>query len=228
MLFNATPFNATPFNAAAATGQGYGAKPPMPTGVAVSGDVYILILTGSNDSLPDVVLPMTSINLRWTLGGLAWMSVVVPNGIEFANEIGSRPNGEILVLSGEKWSNGWTVVSETFRAPLSLSRLDEGSFSNSYSLQGYSDMLSASTVLVTTTNPLIKIWGGLPKNRPAEVIQAKGITFRRGVAGSQELRSQIDTSIRVGDTITHATGSFVVRSMQWFISELTNEILTNE
>jgi len=226
MLFDASSFNSAAFNSSGVAG--YGDKPAMPAGVAVSGDVYILILTGLADGVADVTLPMTSIALRWTQGALAWMSVVVPDGLAFVDEIGLRPNGEIVVLSGEKWSNGWVVVSETLRAPLSLSRLDEGSFSNSYSLQGYSDMARNPSNLIAADDPNIIVWGGLPTNRPAEVRTPAGVTFRRGAAGAQELRAQMDTSIRIGDTMSHAAGSFVLRSLQWSISDLTNEILMLE
>jgi len=227
MLFNSTSFNTTAFNASGAA-SGYGAKPAMPAGVAVSGEVYLLMLTGANDATTDVTLPMTNINLRWTAGGLAWVSVTVPNGIDHVNDISARPKGELVILRGEQWSNGWVVISETLRAPMSVSRLDEGTQSNSYSLQGYSDMLKAATGTVSSTDPNFKFWGGLPTDRAPATINAQGVTFRRGSAGGQEIRAAVDTSIRPGDTVTFSAGSFVVRSLQWFIGDTIREMLLTE
>lgn len=200
----------------------------MPAGVAVSGEVYILVLTGVGNNTTDVVLPMTSINLRWMIGGLAWISVVIPNGINYALDIAARPLGEMVILRGEKWSNGWTVISETLRAPLALSRLDSGSLSNSYTLQGYSDMLTSAVGNVSIPDPLFKFWGGLPKTRPPEIVPLQGITFKRGTAGGHETRSLVDTFIRPGDTVTYLAGGFIARSIQWTINESSREMLIAE
>jgi len=227
MLFNSSSFNVTPFNGSEST-PGYGSKPAMPAGVALSGEVYILILTGGNDATTDVTLPITGINLRWTLGGLAWVNGVVPDGLTFAPDIAARPNGELVFLRGERWTNGWVVISETLRAPVSLSRLDEGTLSNSYSLQGYSDMLSPAAAVVSSGNPDFKFWGGLPKDRAAQTIAVTGVTFRRGAAGGQEIRAGINTNIRPGDTVTFPAGSFVVRSIQWFIGDTLREMMLTE
>jgi len=57
---------------------------------------FILTITGKNDGLEDIEIPMSSFQYRWTYPGTRFIQVVVPT-LDYADQISDRSNGTIKV-----------------------------------------------------------------------------------------------------------------------------------
>lgn len=162
----------------------------------VSSVTYTLTLTGAPDNKTDVTLPMASYSSRLRSGESSYLQVSVPNARAYASYISQRPNGELVVRRGVRYSDGSTTVQELARASLSAVNLDVGSRSSSVSLQGRE----------TTTND------------DPKTVALTGSFYRALSGGKRRFRCAIDNTLRPGDTAIIDGESLVVGELQHQVS----------
>lgn len=57
---------------------------------------YLMTITGAGDSLDDVTIPISSLNITLSVSERDFMSVEIP-GLAYLDDINDRPNGQILI-----------------------------------------------------------------------------------------------------------------------------------
>lgn len=169
----------------------------VPTTDIPSTTIYKCTLTGAPDAQTDLVLPISSMQARYRDGGQdSWMSVVVPNGAEFADEISLRPNGQIILDRGVQFIDGEQQLNELLRVDLEDIRDDFGGSRRSVTLSGHTP---------TTTQ--------VPKT-----LALTNVRFRFAGTGKRRYRSDLDTNLRPGDTATFDVESIVVSTISYNVS----------
>jgi hypothetical protein len=162
----------------------------------ISATTYTLTLTGEADSTTDMVLPMASFSSRLRSGNTSYLQVSVPNARAYAAEIASRPNGELIVERGLRWSDGTVEVSEIARGTLSRIDIDTGARSSTASLQA----------------------GGTTTNSAPKTVALAGVSYKANSNGSRRVRSSIDNTLRPGDTATYDGETMVVGDLVHVVS----------
>lgn len=156
---------------------------------------YTLILTGAADSLPDLVLPMSSFQGRLRSGSPSYLSVVIPAAAQYSDAIDARPNGQLVVSRGDRWTDGLIQVTEIARVNLETIRLDQGARSYSATLSGHRQ----------TTN-------SAPK-----AVALAGAQVRSVASGLRRYRCALDNSLRAGDTAEINGESFTAREISYTV-----------
>lgn len=146
---------------------------------------YRCILTGA----PDVTLPISSFQYRLRDGDPSYLSVVVPNGAQWAAEIDARSNGQIVLYKGTEDDSGNQNLVEIARATLETVRPDEGARSYSTTLTGHRTTSATSPKTLTISN----------------------VSYRNVEGGKRRFRSQdIAEFLAPGDTAVIGAESIVV------------------
>lgn len=164
--------------------------PPL----TVSQIQYFATITGTDDSLPDVVVPVSSINARYRTGAESYISVVIPNGSIYEQAITDRPNADISIsrqVGGQS--------TELLNVNLEQMRVDEGSSSGVViTLTGHKQTTNASPKTVT--------------------INPKKVSYYRNGDSSTGIRMLIDPDIKPGDTVVFRGQNIVVAVVTYNIS----------
>ena len=166
---------------------------------------YTCVLTGS----PDLTLPISSFQARYRNGEPSYLSVTVPNAVDYADEIDARSSGQIVITRTTYDSSGAQLSSgELLRVDLETIRLDYGSRSSSASLDGHR----------TTSN-------GTP-----QTVALVGASYKNVNAGLRRFRCSPNTSLRPGDTAQINGEEIVVGYITYTVSvkSETMEILEAE
>jgi hypothetical protein len=112
--------------------------------------LYHCILTGAEDGLGDVDLPLSGIYSRLYSGEPSDHQVTVPFTIEIAEAIDARPNGTIRVFQAASISasgdGGERLVCEF---AIDRSSYHRGAYSASYTLAGSRQTTNATPITVT-------------------------------------------------------------------------------
>ena len=157
---------------------------------------YTLTLTGAPDALEDLILPMSSFQVRLRSDTPNFGSVVIPNGTIYADEIEARPNGEIVISRGVRYTDGATEVDEIARVNFETIRLDQGARSNSVTLVGHK-----------TVSP------GTPKT-----VTLQSASYRSESNGVRRFRTELENTIRPGDTASIDGETMTVDSISYTVS----------
>lgn len=104
------------------------APPAVELPAVIETVTYSAKLTGAPDSLTDISLPISSFNARLRSARESYISIVVPHGGQFIEEIEARPNGEIVIYQN---------ASEIARVNFQDLRLDKGPTATTLTLSGY-------------------------------------------------------------------------------------------
>lgn len=161
--------------------------------VYVSGQVYLLTLTGTADSLPDITLSMSSWQARVRSGTQSFLQVVVPSLTALA-DIESRPNADLVIEGGILLSDGAIIErAELARVNFDTLRYDQGARSASITLTGYKQ---------TTYLP-----------SPAPVTLTGIQLFSVSGSGQRRVRARIDFSLHPGSDVA-------VQGSQWTVGEI--------
>jgi len=96
--------------------------------------IFICILTGVANGLPDIELPISSLQYRQYGHGGTYLSVVVPSAARFAQEILARKNGEAVLYQGIKTSDGKRQLAIMARAGKIAVRHDSGGRNSSVTI----------------------------------------------------------------------------------------------
>lgn len=160
------------------------ASPTPPTPATYSGPplpvVYRLTLTGGQDAVSDVVLPMSSLQARLRTGDPSYLQVVVPNSPDYAEDVVARQNGELVVERALK------DVSGELLYPTEFARVN---------LETISDARGVGSRSITLTGHKQKTY--TPATEPVAI---RGLQYLQ-TGGLKRMRGALDETLQPGDTI---------------------------
>lgn len=176
------------------------AIPPNSRAVNV---IYLCVLTGAPDGLADLELPMSSFQGTLRDGDPSYLACVIPNSADYAAAIAARPNGEIVVSKGYRFSDGTRVVEEIARVDYESLAIDRGGRSDSATISGHKTVSSTAG-----------------KQRALTGVSFYGLQ----VDGKRRVRSDIDHFLRIGDealyTLDGASESLVVGHLTYIVNDV--------
>jgi hypothetical protein len=161
--------------------------------------IFRCYLTGADDGLSDLELPMASFQARMRDGEPSYLSCVIPNASAYEDDIVLRPNGDILVKKGYLLADG-TEQLET---------IADVNFENVQIAQG--GRQGTATVVGHKTRTATS-----PKEREVTGVSYYGLL----ASGKRTIRAALDLFLRPGDTVIYGTGendSFIVGSISYFV-----------
>jgi hypothetical protein len=162
--------------------------------------IYKCVLTGVNDGVDDLVLPMSSLQARIRDGDPTYLSCVIPDSLTYEDDILDRPSGEIVIYKGYRFPDGTEQYEELTRVEYESIQIDRGSRSDSATLTGHK----------TVTSSAAKEW-------PAAGISYYGLQ----ADGKRRIRCDLDMFLKVGDTCIYGTGGgdyFVVGQITCWVA----------
>jgi hypothetical protein len=168
-------------------------------------EFYSLTLTGAPDATTDLVLPISSFQIRLRSGTPTYVSAVVP-GVDQAAAIGARPNGKLRLTYSARYPDGSSDSLQFAEATLNSVRSDEGGTNQSISLTGYQ------------TN----------RNDAPRTVSLTDVTYWSVSAGKHTCRASFDPNIQPGDTVTDSRGSFTVADVTITISTTATQMQLTE
>lgn len=111
--------------------------------------VYQCILTGAENSLDDLVLPISNFTARIKSAAESYLEVSVPNALDYIDEIALRPLSDIVVSTGLKsLYDGDVTYTERARANFEAAPYDLGPTSQTVRLSGHKTVTYSSPVTV--------------------------------------------------------------------------------
>jgi len=147
--------------------------------------IYLCTLTGDNDGVSDINLPLSCFNAKLTDVFESYVLCVVPDVVTYESEIVERKNGEIVIFSGYRTASGEELVEEIFRVPLASIAIAKGGRSETITIFG---------------------WGVVPVGTPKERT-ARGVErVTKQANGKRVIISEIDLFLRCGDVFIYGTG----------------------
>lgn len=165
--------------------------------------IYRCYLTGAGESpvIADLELPMSSFQSTLRDGDPSYLACVVPNIVGYIDEILLRTNGEIVVKKGYRLKNGLEILEEIARVTYENIREDRGATSASGTISGHKTVDSAG----------VKEW------------PISGMSYYSlQTDGKRRLRGEVDTFLRIGDTVQYVLGgesrSFVVGQISYTVN----------
>jgi hypothetical protein len=102
----------------------------------ISSRRYKCTVTGAANSLPDVIIPISSINGRVTNDGVSTLSIVCPEGVNYAAAIEARAAGGFVIESVEDYSDGSSDSSLWVEYPITGVSSDRGAHNWSITISG--------------------------------------------------------------------------------------------
>lgn len=160
------------------------------------GTTYTMVLTGAADETTDITIPMASFSTRMKDGDPSYLQVSVPDARTWSVPVSDRPNGEIVISRGDRYSDGSIEVTEIARALLTYVSVDIGARSSSISMQGRSE----------ATNP------------DPQTIEITGVSYRSTSGGKRRFRCPINNALRPGDSAIIGNEVIVVTELQHQVS----------
>ncbi len=175
---------------------------PEPDGVCV----FYFTLTGANDGLPDVQIPISSFQARLRSGAATYLSLVIP-GMAYSAQITARLNGVLKIdmayitdISTMEEVNRETIIQANFDEI----RVDKGAMSQSITLSGYKK-----------------------KTYSAKTITLNGSNYRNTINGTLRYRFPVpNVYLNPGDTVTVGDDTFIANVISYSVSARTGGIST--
>lgn len=168
--------------------------------VGTAKTVYKCILTGANDGVDDIVLPISSFQARIRNGEPTYLSCVIPDSVTYTADILARTNGEIIIQKGFLFADGSEQYEEITRVTYESVQINRGARSDSATLTGHKT--------VTLSSP--KEW------------TVSGVSFYGLQAdGKRRIRCALDMFLKVGDICIYGTGGgdyFTVGQISCWVS----------
>jgi len=156
---------------------------------------YTFVLTGFNDGITDVTIPVSSFQARLRSGDPTYLSTVIP-GMDYAGAISARPNGEMIVSMQYYSGKLLLQTEEIIRADLEDINISEGSKSKSIVLTGHKTQTTGGKT-VTLLNP----------------------TYRNLYQGKYAYRCATpDIFLRPGDTVVCGEDTFTADLITYVVS----------
>jgi hypothetical protein len=161
-------------------------------------NIYLCVLTGVDDGVADLIIPISSFQSTMRDGDPSYLACVVPNSIDFVAAIAARPNGDIVIRKGYKFSDGTTQTEEICRVDYESLQISRGAHSDSAILSGHKTITSTDPKSVTLANT--SFYG----------LQADG---------KKTFRADPDLFLRVGDTAVYGAESIIVEQISYMVSD---------
>jgi hypothetical protein len=158
--------------------------------------VYQCILTGDADSLDDLIIPISSFQSTQRDGDPSYLSCVFPNSVNYIAGIAARPNGDIVVKKGYRYSDGTMNLEEICRADYESLQINRGGRSDSATISGHKTTASSS-----------------PASRTLTGVSYYGLQ----TDGKRTFRAEPDLFLRVGDTAVYGSESIIVGQIAYYV-----------
>ncbi|MCK9362150.1 MAG: hypothetical protein M0P74_00885 [Syntrophales bacterium] len=162
--------------------------------------IYYCILTGANDGVDDVILPISSFQARARDGEPSYLSCVVPDSLSNEAAILARTNGEIIIQKGVRLHDGTEQMEELMRVDYEDVQIHRGAYSDSAIIGGHK----------TVTSSAPKEWA------------VSGVSFYGLQSdGKRSIRANMDLFLRPGDTCIYGNGGndyFTVGMITYWVS----------
>lgn len=156
--------------------------------------LYYFTLTGSADGVADITIPMSTFNYRLRDGDPGYLQVTLP-GVEYADAIAARSNGEMVVEMAFAVDGVEHHREELARIDLEEIRVDEG-----------------------TTSRTITLTGHRTESWSAKIVTLAGITYKAEYGGKRRVRcAEPDMYLRPGDTVRVGSESWTAGYVQTVI-----------
>jgi len=167
--------------------------------------IFECMLTGAEDGLDDLTIPISSFQSRLMAEGKSYLSVVAP-GDELWDDIADRQNGRLQVQNC-RVLDGEIIQRETVAyCQLEEIRIDKGAVNVSLSLSGYK---------------------AIPES--AAEIDIQKVTYKSINKGKVSIRTpEIDFYLKPGDTVTADGESFVAGSINISVGESQRQMQITE
>lgn len=167
---------------------------------AQSAVIYTCTLTGGEDGLDDLTLPMKSFQCRLRDGERSYTACVIPDVDTYIDGIEARTNGEIIIRKGVRLENGNETYEEFARSNFYSLRYDQGPKNESITIVGYKQKTNQA-----------------PTTREVENVMFRGLQEN----GERRYRAPIDPFLKPGDTAIIGDASIVVAQINYQISRHT-------
>lgn len=154
---------------------------------------YLCVVTGDADGMTDLVVPISSFQGRFRSGDPSFLSVVAP-GLDYAEAINARANGDLIVYMVKTYANGYVHTAQLMAVDLENIDLDEGSTSQSITLSGHRTEAQS------------------PK-----AYTLRGPSYHSIRIGRTRYRCVPDLYVRPGDTVTVNGETFVAGLITWTV-----------
>ena len=179
---------------------------------AVTQQVYKLILsyTGFND----LTIPISSIQARISIRQ-TYVDVVIPNGLDFIDEIADRIDGYLMIYKGAKWSDGREQFNLLMQAKIEAVQSNEGSTNASISLRGRTlDPDFGTQGLAFSENAFV----GNTTTGAVRVRRITGVQYESISANQRRVRCAVDTFLRPNDVVSYRDVTWVAGAVTYYIS----------
>ena len=163
--------------------------------------LYKFVLTGANDSLADVEIPISSFQMRQYNTNLSYLSVVIPN-LDSATDISDRANGTLEL---------YLCYADTALTELLRIRLIEVSFDSVYQSEG-----PVNQSITLSGNETTAMKNARLANIKSVTLTNAWVNYSQTTDGKIRLRlSKPHRSLIAGDTAISEAGTFVVDMVTW-------------
>lgn len=162
---------------------------------------YFLTITGVDDGLEDIDIPMASFQSRRRSGDPTYLNAVIPS-VAFINYLTDRPNGTMIVSQGYELDGAVLQRERVVETSIDSVNVYQGGTNNSIVLIGYT----------TTTYT--------PKS-----IQLNGLTYKGTVGGKTTYRlAEPNIFLNPGDEVTVGNDVFTAGVISYSISANSQQI----
>jgi hypothetical protein len=162
--------------------------------------IFTCTITGADDGLTDIIVPISSFQCRMRNGDPSFLSVVVPNSGLYADAITERDNGDIVIKMGPLFSDGTFQLEEIIRVDYESLQVDRGAKSDSVTISGHKTVTASA-----------------PRN-----VIISGVSFyAHQMDGKRRIRSVPNMFLRPGDVCIYGNGAddwFITRVISMFVN----------
>ncbi len=156
---------------------------------------YFLVITGSQDGLEDIELPLSSFQAVRRTGADTYLSVTVPTA-EYADEISARQNGKIVIKQGYEYEGEIVQIEAIIETDIDTIDIYEGGRNQSILLRGYTYSSFSPKIITLSTS-----------------------TYRASIEGKLHYRiAKPNIFLNPGDTVNIGADSFVIGTMTYIVS----------
>jgi len=148
----------------------------------VASRLYTCVITGAADSLPDLTIPISSINISHNAGTTqSSIFITCPNGVDFSAGVIARKNGGIVITATDVFIDGTSESIDFIEYPISGFQSSQGAKRFSISIQGQ--------VVITRTT--------------VNAIVVPSVSFiSLDASGAQRVRMDLNKDMLPGDILT--------------------------
>jgi hypothetical protein len=141
--------------------------------------IYTLTITGAEDGLDDVEIPISNFCARLRSSSPSYLSCTIPNSIDWIAAISARSSGDLVLSKGYEFADGTRQLETIVRVDFETVAIDRGPRNDSGTVVGHRTITESS-----------------PKTRTATGVRY----FALQHDGNYRVRADVDMFLRPGDT----------------------------